>query len=251
MRRPFEAVGVLYGQTNSKLMKTPLVRTALGLAGAVLIGVALPSLLRAQSPATPAPRPETAAPSPATPTTRFINPSTPQELEIQALGEKAIDRLTLSLMNEVRSTLAGCEPEDVVDMCHLKGLPAGNPIRSMPRITSVKFTSLKIRQPDNAPDPADQLALDYVDRTLKAGDAQPKVLLQKVEVADGSPSYRVYKPIGLTNDCLVCHGDPAHQSAKLRARLQASYPDDQATGYHALDWRGLVRVTVEEEIPSP
>ena len=29
--------------------------------------------------------------------------------------------------------------------------------------------------------------------------------------------------------------------------LQASYPDDQATGYEAGDLRGLIRVSVSEE----
>jgi len=228
-------------------MKPRFVRVVLGFACLLLAGVALPALLRAQGPDTSAPPPPPAAD---TPGAKFINPTTPQELEIQGLGERAIDKLTISLVNEVKSALGGCEPEDAVDMCHLKALSSTNPIRSMPRITGVKFTSLKIRQSDNAPDVADKLALDYIDRLMQAGDAPPKVLVQKVESPDGSPTYRVYKPLGLTSNCLKCHGDPADQSPKLRARLKAIYPDDAATGYRAHDWRGVVRVTVAEDVPS-
>lgn len=226
-------------------MKPHLVRLVLGLAGLALAGAALPALLRAQAPDSPAPAPAADAAGP-----KFINPTTPQELEIQGLGERAIDKLTVSLVNEVKSALAGCEPEDAVDMCHLKALSPTNPVRSMPRITGVKFTSLKIRQPDNAPDLAEKQALDYIDHIMQSGDALPKVLVQKLATPDGAATYRVYKPIGLTNNCLVCHGDPADQSPKLRARLKAIYPDDQATGYRARAWRGLVRVNVAEAVPT-
>ena len=226
-------------------MKPHIVRFVLGLAGLALAG-GLPALLRAQSPETPAP----AAPAADAAGPKFINPTTPAELEIQGLGERAIDKLTVSLVNEVKSALAGCEPEDAIDMCHLKALSPTNPVRSMPRITAAKFTSLKIRQPDNAPDLADKAALEYIDNLLKAGDAPPKVLVQKLGTPDGAATYRVYKPIGLTSNCLVCHGDPADQSPKLRARLKAIYPDDQATGYRSHGWRGVVRVNVAEAIPT-
>jgi hypothetical protein len=94
---------------------------------------------------------------------------------------------------------------------------------------------------------ADKVALDYIDNLLKSGDAAPKILVQKLESPDGPAAYRVYKPIGLTSNCLACHGDPADQSPKLRARLKAIYPDDKATGYRARDWRGVIRVNVAEE----
>lgn len=212
-------------------MKPLLFRTALGLAGTLLVGVALPVSTRGQEP----------------PKTTFVNPATPAELEIQAMGEAAIDRLAVSMMNEVKSALNGLSPEEAIDMCHLKGLPSsGPPIRSMPRITAVKFTSLRIRQSDNAPDAADKVALEYIDHAIAIGDAPPKVLVQKVESPDSPLVWRVYKPIGLTTSCLACHGDREDMSPKLRQRLKSVYPDDQATGYKARDWRGIIRVNVAE-----
>ena len=56
----------------------------------------------------------------------------------------------------------------------------------------------------------------------------------------------MYKPLGATANCLVCHGDPAEQSPALRAKLNALYPANQAIGYAAHEWRGLIRVTVAD-----
>ena len=177
----------------------------------------------------------------------FVTPATPAEREIQSTGENAIDRLAVAMVNEVRGALASGSPEDAVDICHLQGLASnGGVLPGMPRISAVKLTSLKVRSPDNAPDAADKLALASIDRTMAAGDAPPKILLQRIDGPDNTPEWRVYKPLGLTANCLVCHGNPADQSAALRAKLHALYPDDQATGYKAHEWRGLIRVTVTE-----
>jgi len=213
-------------------MKPLLFRILLALASTLLAGITLPVVVQGQV---------------EPPKTSFITPSTSEEREIQALGEAAIDRLAVSMMNEVKTTLKGMSPEEAVDMCHLKGLPSsGPPIRSMPRITAVKFTSLKLRQSDNAPDAADKLALDHINELISAGGTTPKVLVQKVESAESSPTWRVYKPIGLTSNCLACHGDPADMSPALKKKLKAIYPDDQATGYKAHDWRGVIRGSVAD-----
>jgi hypothetical protein len=58
--------------------------------------------------------------------------------------------------------------------------------------------------------------------------------------------WRVYKPIGITSNCLTCHGDPADQSPRLRGKLKAMYPEDQAIGFKSHDWRGVIRVTVSD-----
>ena len=44
--------------------------------------------------------------------------------------------------------------------------------------------------------------------------------------------------------CLTCHGRPEDLAPEVRARLQALYPRDQATGYRLGDVRGAVSVKV-------
>lgn len=182
----------------------------------------------------------------------IVTPATPEQLEVQRLGETAINRLAVSMTNEVKSALRGEDPADALDMCHLKGLPStpGAIINGMPQILAVKFTSLKIRATDNAPDPADKLALDHINQALNTGGEIPRVVVQRIDTPDRPPEWRVYKPIATTTSCLVCHGDPADQPERLRKRLAALYPDDKATGYKDHEWRGVIRVTVADGPPQ-
>ena len=204
---------------------------------------ALGTLFLAVPFATPASAAEGGAALPA----RFVNDDTAEVAEVRRLGGDAINRLAVTLVREVTSAIAKDGPEAAVDVCHLKALPMTNgTVAGLPRITAVKRTSLKLRNPANAPDAADQLALDYIRQQMENGDAPSALLIQRVESPSAAPEWRVYKPLGVTTTCLACHGDPAEQSAALRAKLSALFPADQATGYNAREWRGLIRVTVAD-----
>lgn len=182
---------------------------------------------------------------------RFVTDNTPEVAEVRRLGEDAINRLAVTFVREVTSAVAKDGPEGAVDACHLKALPVTNgTIAGLSRITAMKRTSLKLRNPANAPDAAEQLALDYIRQQMENGEAPSPVLVQRVEIPASAPEWRVYKPLGVASKCLVCHGDPAAQSAALRAKLNARYPADQATGYQAGEWRGLLRVTVADAPPK-
>ena len=182
------------------------------------------------------------------PRAAVVTPTTPEQLEVQRIGETAINRLAISMMNEVMPLLHRGDPADAVDFCHLKGLPTtpGAMINGQPRIIAVKFTSLKIRSAENLPDASDKLALAYIEQALNSGDDIPKVVVQRIDLPNSPPEWRVYKPVGTTASCLICHGNPDDQSPRLRAKLKAIYPDDQATGYKEHEWRGVIRVTVAE-----
>jgi mono/diheme cytochrome c family protein len=182
----------------------------------------------------------------------FVEPATPETKEILGAGEYAINRLATTMVGELRTALAKGGPEDAIGTCHLKALPmTGGRITGLPRIKAFKLTSLLLRSTANAPDAADQLALDRVDRALNAGDAPPKLLLQRIDAPGAAPAWRVYRPLGIATQCLVCHGDTAEQSPALRAKLDALYPADKATGYTPGAWRGLIRVTVDTAPPPP
>ena len=136
--------------------------------------------------------------------------------------------------------------ELAVDVCHLKALPlTGEIISGMPRITGVKRTSLRLRNPANAPDAAEQLALKRVEKNIEAG-VMPKVLVQEIDLPGGKSEWRVYRPVGVAQQCVTCHGPPDSFSPGLQARLKQRYPNDQATGYATGQWRGLIRVSVSD-----
>ncbi len=217
-------------------------KTRLPSLAALLCACALSTLVSAAD--TPAP------PAPAV-AAEFIDADSPAAAEVRALGERAINRLAVTLVNEVSVAVAKSGAENAVDVCHLKALPlTGEILSGLPRITAVKRTSLRLRNPANAPDPAEQLALDRVQRDMEAGKL-PKVLVQRLDLAPGRQEWRVYRPIGIAPQCVTCHGPKESLAPELQARLAKTYPADNATGYTVGQWRGLIRVTVSDPPPPP
>lgn len=178
--------------------------------------------------------------------TRMIDPDSAEVAAIRTAGEQAVVRLASTLTAEVAEAVARGGPENAVEVCHLKAVPlTAGVAEALPGIREVKRTSLKLRNPANAPDAGEQAVLDRLAALVAGGQPLPPVLVQRHEPPGAPAEWRVYKPIAIQPQCVVCHGDPALQSPALRARLADRYPGDQATGYRAGDWRGVFRVTVD------
>jgi hypothetical protein len=179
----------------------------------------------------------------------FVDPEAAENVEVRDIGERAINRLGLTLVNEVSVAVAKSGAAKAIDVCHLRALPlTGEILAGLPRITGVKRTSLKLRNPANAPDAAEQLALERVGQDLQNGKL-PKVLVQRIAQAGGKTEWRVYRPVGIAPQCVTCHGPREALSPELLARLAERYPTDQATGYAPGQWRGLIRVSVGDAPP--
>jgi hypothetical protein len=100
---------------------------------------------------------------------------------------------------------------------------------------TIRRTTLKPRNPANAPDETDRGVLEKL-----AAMSPPGATIEwQDEVA------RYYQPLIVQEVCLNCHGDPASFPAELTEKLADLYPDDQATGYALGDFRGVIRVDVE------
>ena len=180
----------------------------------------------------------------------FLDPAAPDFAEIRALGERAINRAGYTLVAEVANATARSGTMDALKVCHLKNLPAPNPIPDMPRVTAIKRTSLRLRSKANAPDAADQAALANVQAALESGDPAPGLLLQRVWLPGGRTEWRVYRPIAVTTRCTDCHGSRDAMLPALRDELARLYPEDQAADYNVGEWRGLIRVSISDAIPA-
>ncbi len=177
----------------------------------------------------------------------FVEPSSPEARLITRYGETAINRLASAMVKELTIALKKQSPEEVVSIAHLKYLTMkGDTIKGLRRIKAVKLTSLKVRSPSNAPDAEDKLALKEFEYLMNYGDSIPNLLVQRIDSPESEREWRVYRPLGVQQQCLVCHGDPAKQSPELQAKLDELYPSDKATGYSIHQWRGMIRVTVQE-----
>lgn len=192
-----------------------------------------------------------AAPSHAPLHAEFVDPASPEVAAIRQAGEAAASAVGKKLITALNTALAAGGPEAAVVVCQTRALPlTAEKIADQPTLVSVKRTSLRLRNPANAPDDAERLALDHVAKLVAAGQPPPPVLVQRI-MTSTTPEWRVYRPIVTKAECLVCHGDPATQSPALRLTLQTRYPADAATGYAADQWRGLFRLTISPAPSSP
>lgn len=169
----------------------------------------------------------------------------PIAADLAKSGERLIDRIGGSLMVEVERLLGTEGLEAAVQILHLKNLNPPRPVEGKPRVTEIKRTSFRIRNPRNAPDAADLAALEMVRGLLNSGEQPPKVLVQKVERAGAPVEWRVYRAISVGPNCLLCHGPVESLQPGVRYALERYYPEDKATEYNAYDWRGLIRISYE------
>ena len=180
--------------------------------------------------------------------TTFVDPVAPEVAAIRQAGETATAAVAGRLITELTTALASGGPEKAVEVCHVKAQPLTRETPpGHPRITAVKRTSLRLRNPVNAPDAAERAALDHVAGLITRGEPAPALLVQRVDTTGkAEPEWRVYRSVFIQPACLACHGSAEEQSPALRALLRERYPQDAATGYNTGDWRGFLRVTVQQ-----
>jgi hypothetical protein len=173
----------------------------------------------------------------------FLDPADPAVAELASSGERLIDRIGGSLMVETQRVIATAGLEAAVSQLHLKALNPPKPVEGKPSVTAIKRTSLRVRDPRNAPDKADLAALEIIRDDLNRGAQPAKLLVQKVEQPGAPAEFRVYRPISVAPNCLSCHGRTENLQPGVAAALERYYPEDRAHGYEAYDWRGVIRIS--------
>jgi hypothetical protein len=132
-------------------------------------------------------------------------------------------------------------PVAAIDFCSTEAIPLTLQVQEgLDDGMVLKRTSFRYRNPENAPDAAEEEALVHFEDAITAGQSSPATFVQKVS----DDEYRFYRALYLGEVCLQCHGDPNSMDPQVVAALQERYPGDLATGYKAGDFRGVVRVSV-------
>jgi hypothetical protein len=193
----------------------------------------------------------TPAPAAPAPNYSFVESDDPAVADIAKFGSDAIQNIGGQLVSEVSRELATKETSVAVSVLHLKNLEIPKSKPGQPTITAVRRTSLLVRNHLNAPDAADQAALEKIQDQLDNGDHVSKLLVQRVDHPNAPVEWRVYRPIAATQACLACHGDPATFRPGVKEALDRLYPDDKATGYKEQTWRGFIRVSLTAALPAP
>lgn len=150
---------------------------------------------------------------------------------------------TMAFAKGLKSTLmAGMKadgPEAAIHLCNVQA----------PEIATanskdgwdVGRTSLKIRNPNNAPDAWEKIVLDTFEKQMAAG--ADIATLEASTRQDGQLRYMKAIPVG--GPCVVCHGESL--AAPVKAKLDELYPQDEARGYLPGQLRGAFTLTFSEE----
>lgn len=113
------------------------------------------------------------------------------------------------------------------------------------RQTGWKLTrvSLKVRNPLlGTPDAWEQKKLQEFAERAAQGEKPETLEASEIVQEPAGKSYRYMKAIALQPGCVACHGTSEAMPEDVKARLNAEYPHDRATGYSAGQIRGAVSI---------
>ena len=171
---------------------------------------------------------------------------TPEEGRVaQELGEPAAGKLARTLIQHLSVAMAEGGPSQALDFCSSEALDLTEKVQA--GLTDgfvLKRTSVNYRNPANAPDEFEDVALGYFQHAIDEGGQAPPSYIQRISREE----IRYYKPLFLGEPCLQCHGDPVGFDPGVREILAERYPADLATGYELGDFRGVIRVSLSAQL---
>ncbi len=176
-------------------------------------------------------------------TKKMEQPSPEKLAEIEKIGEEVSTDLMKTLKNALVTEIQGEEGfVGAMKVCNVKALKLTDEIdKKHGDKISVKRTSLRVRNPENSPDELETQALEFFRKSM-IGNKE----LAKNYVQPTSEGFRYYKPLKMNSLCLTCHGDSKNMNPEIVAELTKLYPNDKAIGYAEGDFRGLIRVEINE-----
>ncbi len=171
-------------------------------------------------------------------------PTEAERQRVTETGQAASDALMKSLGGQLKGALQSGGPVQAITVCQQAALPLTAAAGESFEGVSIRRTTLKPRNPANAPDDLDTRVLETMAAAAKQSKGPPEPVVEW-----GEDVARFYRPLMIQEVCLNCHGDPASFSPELTQALAERYPDDQGTGYALGDFRGVIRVDIARAQP--
>lgn len=150
------------------------------------------------------------------------------ENDLLSESRKIIKQFGGELKRELLSSLETGGPLNAVSVCTQKAPEIAEKM-SQEKSWEIARTSLKYRNPDNAPDIWEKRALESFEERNAKGEAVGKMEHYEVLNVDGEKVFRYMKPIPVGEPCLTCHGKQIPHD--LSAKLDELYPKDQSVGF--------------------
>ncbi|MGH1462958.1 MAG: Tll0287-like domain-containing protein [Neptuniibacter sp.] len=156
--------------------------------------------------------------------------------ELQTEAKTVLKRLATTLGGELKKAKKSGGASAAITVCNTKAVALTELVNSQSE-WEISRTSLKLRNPDNAPDAWEKEALESFEKKAKIGANLGQLSFSQVVVdEDGRKVFRMMKAIPVAEQCLGCHGNAI--KPELSEHLGKLYPEDKATGYVQGDLRG-------------
>jgi hypothetical protein len=176
--------------------------------------------------------------------------SIPNEDEVESIkpvGDKIANELITSLQDELLNAIKSGGVTEAINVCNIKALPLteGVAMVNMGNL-DLKRTTYKYRNPLNAPNEFEKLALDHFQNKIDNQEDLPEFYIQKIN-ENNETSFYYYKPLITKEVCLNCHGAIENMSNEVYSIVKELYPNDKAIGYKAGEFRGLISIKFPEQ----
>jgi hypothetical protein len=168
------------------------------------------------------------------------DPLSPEESEYAtALGAPAAAALAEGLVGRLAQAIDEDGLEGAMAFCSDAAIPLTREIQeARAGGVALKRTTLRWRNPDNAPDEWEERVLLYLE-ALEALD--PGSVPVELTARGPGETVRYYRTLRTAPMCLDCHGAEESVGPEVRDLLRERYPADRATGYRAGELRGVIR----------
>lgn len=156
------------------------------------------------------------------------------------LSREAVGAFAGALRERLNSAMANGGPAAAVEACSI----AAPEIASKASVAAgwrVGRTSLKPRNPANAPDAWELAVLHDFERRQRAGEDAGTLERAEFVIRDGRRTFRYLKAIPTQPLCTVCHG--SRIAPAVAAAVNRLYPEDRARGFEVGDIRGAFSIT--------
>lgn len=154
-------------------------------------------------------------------------------------SKAAIQDFGGTLKGELEKAMKEGGPLQAIKVCNTVA-PHIATAKSQAHNMELARTSLKFRNPGNAPDEWETSVLRKFEERKAAGEEVDKIAYAEVVDKDGVKTFRFMKAIPTGEVCLLCHGETI--APAVAAELDKLYPGDKARGYKLGDIRGAFTV---------
>lgn len=159
--------------------------------------------------------------------------------ERRAASMDVVKEFMTNLKGELQKAMKAGGPSNAIEVCK-KVAPAIAAAESKKHGWDVGRTSLKTRNPANAPDAWEETVLAKFEERKAAGEDPKAMFYEEVVEEDGKQYYRFMKAIPTGKVCLKCHGENIAEPVKTK--LDSLYPQDNARGFKLGDIRGAFTI---------